>query len=267
MNQQDRFDGVLASLREAALDDAHWGVTSGLIDELCGLKGNYLGLGKQDPDGRTQVLLARFFHRGQRRQDWEQRYFQVYQPHDERLPRLRRLPDGQVVHVKELYTQKEMKDSPAYNEALAIAESQNGLNVRLDGPDGANVIWVTADPVAAGGWSTAQVNMIERLLPHICHFVRVRQALADAKVLGVPLANLLDTIRIGVIFLDRRGRILRTNDRTHADCAQVHTAAGGAVSWPDDVPLAIIWPPRCFGNVVMVDNRHFYSPISPYLAD
>ena len=55
--------------------------------------------------------------------------------------------------------------------------------------------------------------MIERLLPHIRQFVRVRQALANAKVLGVSLTRLLDNMRLGVVHLDRRGRIIEANDR------------------------------------------------------
>ena len=55
--------------------------------------------------------------------------------------------------------------------------------------------------------------MIERLLPHIRQFVRVRQALSDAGALGASLSELLDSTRSGVIQLERRGRIVEANDR------------------------------------------------------
>ena len=64
MNQERKFHRFLASVGEAVFDDAHWSVASRLIDELCGLKGNNLILGKVFPDDHRQVLFARFFYRG-----------------------------------------------------------------------------------------------------------------------------------------------------------------------------------------------------------
>ena len=55
--------------------------------------------------------------------------------------------------------------------------------------------------------------MIGRLLPHLRHFVRVRQTLVNAEALGASAAGLLDDSRVGVLHLDRRGTILVANDR------------------------------------------------------
>ena len=212
MSEQDLFDRVLASLHEAMLDDVHWPATAALIDEVCELKGHFLVLGERSPEDNVQTFMARFFHRGQHRQDWERLYFQVYHARDERPPRLSRLPDSWILHAKELYTEQELRTSPAYNEALLLSESQNSLHVRLDGPQGANIIWIASDPVDSGGWRSAQIDVIKRLLPHIRQFVCVRQALADARSLAASLAELLDTTRVGAIYLDRRGRIVEMND-------------------------------------------------------
>ena len=216
MNQEDKFNRFLASMRDATFDDAHWPVASRLIDELCGLNGNNLVLGKVFPDGHRHVMLARFFYRGERRPDWERGYYENYYSRDARVPRLRALPDSQIFHVRDLYTPEELKSSPAYNDALRIGESQNGLNLRMDGPDGANILWATADPTEPDGWGAAQLRMIERLLPHIRHFVHVRQALAEANALETSLLDLLHSAQLGVVFLDRRGRILEANDRARA---------------------------------------------------
>ena len=54
--------------------------------------------------------------------------------------------------------------------------------------------------------------MIERLLPHIRQFARVRRALVGAEALGASLAGLLDNTRTGIIHLDRHGRIVAAND-------------------------------------------------------
>ena len=212
MSEHDLFGRVLASLHEATLDDVHWPAAAALIDEACGLKGHFLVFAERSPDDNVQTFMARFFHRGERRQDWESRYFQIYHPFDERPPRLSRLPDSLIMQAKELYTEQELRTSPAYNQALRLSESQNSLNVRLDGPQGTNIVWNTSDPVESGGWRSSQTDMIKRLLPHIRQFVCVRHALADARSLASSLAELLDTTRVGAVYLDRRGRIVEMND-------------------------------------------------------
>ena len=126
---------------------------------------------------------------------------------------LGRLADSRLVRIAELYTDQELKTSTTYNWALPQAGYQRGLNVRLDGPHGSSIVWTLADPTERGGWGSDQIEMIERLLPHIRNYVQVRQALVGAEALGASLSELLNTTRIGVIHLDRRGRILEANDR------------------------------------------------------
>ena len=50
MSERDAFDGILASLHEASLDDARWPATSGLIDDAIRAEGNSLAFGAGAPD-------------------------------------------------------------------------------------------------------------------------------------------------------------------------------------------------------------------------
>ena len=215
MSDQDVFERILASLYETMLDETLWSVTSALIDEACGMQGNGLLVGG-GPKDDVRVLFAQAYFRGERREDLEREYLTLYHPIDERVPRVRRLPDSRLVHITDLYTAEELQTSPAYNESMLRFSSQDSLNVRLDGPDGSHITWSLADPVTPGGWETWQLTLIQGLLPHIRQFVRVRQTLAKAEAQGVSAAGLLDTTRIGVIQLDRRGRIVEANDRARA---------------------------------------------------
>ena len=213
MGAQERFERILGSLHEAALDDAHWLTASGLIDDACGSKGNLLVFGEGRSREDTKILFARFCYRGKRNKQFERQYFDVYHSIDERVIRFRQLPDSRLVSVAELYTEQERKTSLVFNKALPAAEAQNGPIVRLDGPNGSNIAWHIADPIDGDGWSSSQVEMIERLLPHIRQFVRVRHALVNARALGTSLTDLLDNARIGAVQLDRRGRIVVANRR------------------------------------------------------
>ena len=209
------FQRVLASLHEAAMDDDAWPAASALIDEACGATGNSIVAG-DGAGSKARILFATYFQRGQRREDLERDYFQNYFPHDERIPRLMQLPFSRMIHVPDLYTAGELKRSATFNEALTRYGTRRGLDVRLQIPQGTRVTWAIADPVKQGSWSSPQLDMIERLLPHIRQFVSFRQALASAEALGASLTGLLDNSRFGVIHLDRRGKILAVNTRARA---------------------------------------------------
>ena len=81
----------------------------------------------------------------------------------------------------------------------------------FDEPDGLRLVWAIGDPVDGGGWQSDRRQLIERLLPHVRQFVRVRQALAAGGASDAGLAGLLDNSRIGVVQLDRGGRVLEAN--------------------------------------------------------
>ena len=213
MSERDIFDRIVASLHEATLDDAHWAGASALIDEALRTKGSGLVFGAGGPGEKAQIFFARFFHRGRRQEELEREYYNVYYPVDERVPRIRQLPDSRVVPVRDLYTDEERKTSAAYNEMLARAHVQRGLNVRLDGPNGSRVVWRISDPIASDGWTSRQIESVRRLLPHVRHCVAMRRWLAGAGALGRTLDSLLASTGCGIVQLDWRGRILEANDR------------------------------------------------------
>ena len=211
MTDQDRFRRVVESLYEAMLDDSRWPATTALLDEVCGIVGNSVAVG-EGPKDDIRIFCAGLYYRGQRRLDLEHEYLEDFHPIDERIPRLRQLPEGRLVRIKHLYTAEELKTSSAYNEAMVRGDYQNGLNVRLDVTDGSYMTWNLGDRVDSGGWGSSEITRVTRLLPHIRQFVRVRQALVRAEALDTTVTALLDNPRIGVLHLDRRGRIMAAND-------------------------------------------------------
>ena len=215
MSEQAAFARVLASVYDAMLDETRWPATSALIDEACGVVGNALLVGEGPPDD-IRVTFVGLYYRGLRRLDLEREYLELYHPINEGIPRLRQLPDGQLVPIKDLYTAEERTTLRAYNEALRRGQYQQGVNVRLAGPGGSPMTWSLADPVASAGWGSSQIAMVRRLTPHIRQFIRVRQALVCAQAGDTTVTALLETPRIGVLHLDRRGRILAVNDRARS---------------------------------------------------
>jgi len=132
------------------------------------------------------------------------------------VPRVLHLPDSRLAHITDLYTPEELRTSSAYNELMPQCKTLNSFNVRLDGPKGSHIAWVIADPVAPGGWASPQPALIKGFLLHIRQYVRVRQVLFGADALGACVAELLHTSRLGILHLDRHGRIVAANDRARA---------------------------------------------------
>ena len=166
MSQSDAFNRILASLRDAMLDDTHWAATAALIDDALRATGNGLVVGEGAGD-EVRIFFAGMYLRGQRRQDLERQYFDLYYPVDERLPCLRQLADSRLVHVSDLFSDAELKTSAVYNEWLQHCGARNGLNTRLDGPHGSRILWTLGDPLAGSGWGSAHIDMMQGLLPHI----------------------------------------------------------------------------------------------------
>ena len=213
MIRRDAFERILASLHEAAMDDARLSTASALIDDALGVYGNCMAVADLHSGADIQVYFARLFYQGYRHHEFEREYFDVYFPLDERLPRLRQMPDSQLFHFADLFSEEEQKTSLVYNECSTLMLARNSINLRMDGPDGSSICWGINDPVGGGDWSSAQLGLIRRLLPHIRQYVNVRQALAGADALGASLTELLDTTGAGIIQLDRHGRMLEMNDR------------------------------------------------------
>ena len=214
MSDQDVYERILALLHEAVLDDAQWPAVSGLIDTACRSKGNILVFAEGTAKSGVEIYFSMLCYRGMPCRELEHEYFEKYYLSDECIPRMRQLPDSYIVHTDDLITEEEKKVSPTYNEALMRGSMQDSLRVRLDGPGGdTRIVMSLADPVDGSGWSTVQVGMLGRLLPHIRHYVGARQALADARALGSSVVELLDNVLTGVIQLDVWGRIVAMNDR------------------------------------------------------
>lgn len=212
MSQQDAFDRIVAALHETALDDSLWPRTSTLIDEAVGMWGSHLAIESGHTRDDAEFVFGDAYSHGELL-EMGRMYANTYFPHDERVTRLLHLPDNRVFHTTQVYTEQELKTSPTYNELLCRFGAGNGLNLRMDGPDGLHIIWAFTDPDDPHGWRSEQIALIQQLLPHIRQFVRVRQALASAEALGTSLTSLLDNALLGVLFLDRHGTIVETNTR------------------------------------------------------
>ncbi len=213
MCRQDQFDRIVRMTHKAALGHVQWTAPASMINESIGTHANNLVIYEGQSPADLEFSLVRSCYGSRRRRDVEERYLTHFLHQDEAIPRIMLLPHGKLISTGQLYTEQERKTSPVYNGSRKI---RNGLYVRLDGVGESSIVWGIADSTErGGGWSSAQTRMIERLLPHVRQFARVRGVLADARALGSSLGELLVNSRFGVILLDRRARIVAANDLAH----------------------------------------------------
>ena len=130
MSERDAFDRTLASLHEAMLDDAHWSPTAALIDDTCRTKGNILTLAEGHTQDDVEIFYVGFCVRGEHNKELEREYFTKNFPRDERIPRVRHLPDSLLVHVPDLFTNQERQISPAYDEVLPVGATDGAKRRR-----------------------------------------------------------------------------------------------------------------------------------------
>ena len=214
MGWKDQFDGVVRALAEAQLDDARWPDASRLVDDACGLLGNHLAIVRGRSRQDAEFLFGRLYVHGEPNDELESTYVNNYFAVDERVPRYFDMPDGALARINALVTDLERRNSATYNEFLEPTGGGKSVVVRLDGPEGLHIVWLMAHVGKPDDWCGDQIDRIRSLLTHVRHFVRVRRALAGADVSRAR--SLLDVQfngRVGVILLDRWGRIVETNDR------------------------------------------------------
>ena len=218
MSARDRIDDIIGLLAEAELDEARWSEASALIDDACGLQGNDLVLARLHAKGGIDVELRWLRLRGEFVPEVAHAYTEDLAATDERGLAGVRQPPGALTHTNSLLPADVRRRSPTYNEYLLPYGGENCLNTWLPGGDGRQVAWSLVGPGGGdpGAWTSEQAQAIRVLFPHVRHFVLVRHALAQARADGMRTAALLDTRRIGMLLLDRQGRIVEANDRARA---------------------------------------------------
>ena len=207
------MERILALMHETTLDPDRWPCAAGLIDEMLGTHGFSFAYGGGHSEEDVRIHSSGYFVGGQRRIETEREYFEVYHPGDERLPRLRRMTDGRLCHLPDLYTEAERKSSATYNEIAVRTHGQDSVNVCLKGLRGAHVTLQFHDPVDGGGWSSERLGTIRALRPHLRQAVAVQHELAIAGALGAMLSGMLEATGLGIVQLDAQGRIVAANDR------------------------------------------------------
>ena len=213
MIQQSDFDGIVAAFQRAALEDRHWPEATKLADCGCGAFASHVATfvaGDWVVDEESE--FGRVYYRGEVWEELERLFAEEYWAADPRGPRLVEAPYGRLMTNQDLYTEQERRTSPVLHEFFPTCGTGEQFLVRLDGGPGLDVVWVLSRHRTDGEWETESRRLIERLSPHLTHAVAVRQELRAARLLGETLEEMLASGSTGIVYLDRAGAIVGSND-------------------------------------------------------
>ena len=246
------MEGIVAMLQQAAFEEEGWVAVSATIDHACGSFASHLVVLSDE----GEVCPFRFSHLligGEPDLEVERLFNEEYAPRDERLPRLPGLPFAHLIHNTQIYSDREQRVSPVYASFLPRYGTNNQVNVRLAGRNDSDIVWVLTRK-ATSDWMSEDLAFLESLLPHVAHFVRVRQALAEADARDASLTELVERAGLGVVFLDARGRLLEVNALGRSLLAAGHCLRerGGELRarWPrDDARLRRLLSACCLEGV------------------
>lgn len=203
------MEGIVAMLQEAAFDEEGWTPVAAAIDDACGSYASHLVV-LSDEGEACPFRFSRLLIGGEPDEETERVFNEDYALRDERLPRLPGLRCAHPTHNTEIYTDHEQRNSPVYAGFLPRYGTNNQVNVRLAGLNHSDIVWVLTRKVASD-WMPGDLAFLEGLLPHVAHFVRVCQALAEANARDDTLTELIERAGLGVVFLDAQGRLLEVN--------------------------------------------------------
>lgn len=224
----NHYDRLVSLLYEAVLDDMVWPRIYQSLGAAAGVEGAHLVIvdgALADPN----VVFSQLHVDGRPAPEIEEWYVRDYFAIDERVPKLSRLPTARPVHNDSLFTDWERKSSAAYNEFLRAVGGTNQVLIRLSGQERPDFdMWVLTK-FNSQAWDAQQTGLIERVVPHMGRFLRLRRALACAQAIGRSLAGMLEDLSAGAILLDRRGRVVECNNRARSilDAGDVLTVDAG----------------------------------------
>lgn len=204
------FERIVATLQDAALDDAAWPRALTLIADAGGMHSSHLAVVDAGQSG-PEYMFGMWRGPAGAMDTVEREYAERYFAGDERVQRLLMMPAGSLVHVTDLYTASEQSASHTYTEFLPRWSLENQISVRLDALDGLHLLWTATRASAQGEWRASQRRVLVRLLPHVRGAVRMRQALAKADASAAALTLLLDASPARVLLVDRHGRLAHAN--------------------------------------------------------
>ena len=213
MGGQDQFDQVISALHQLALGDANWRRVVVALNDACGGDGTHIGIVPRNGNSGGLALSELYTLVGDAN-EIEREYMSDFFPSDERIPRLLRVPSGRIVPNEEMYTRVERnRTSATWNDFLCRLGTSNQLNIRMDGPEGSDILLALTRHVSSPDWEESDLGMIRSLLPHVSHAVRVRHTLAKAEALGASVAKQLDNPLLAVMLLDQEGKIIHASSR------------------------------------------------------
>lgn len=202
----DRFDEVVGRLYEAAIDDEAWpAVLTALGDLSSGIGGHLLIW-----DRRRNVPIDSFM--GDRFPDVNSDYISYYGSIDPRLHLVMNMPVGMTFACHHHFDDTFVSQSEFYNDFLLRNNARFVTGCRLFESGGATAIFGLHRNRRQGPFEAAEMELLERLLPHLKRAIIIRERLRAAEVKWATNRAALDRLTTAVFVISGAGAVLMMNE-------------------------------------------------------
>jgi DNA-binding CsgD family transcriptional regulator/PAS domain-containing protein len=194
--------GVIDELYAGALDPARLSSALGHISRIVDSSGGLIYL-MNEADQRIIYGGLSNFDLDTRRQ--------FDDAHADQGHYYRRMPVGSPIHMHSLWPIEKMKKTWFYHDVLRKQDVTYGVGALLLRSQRSHGMMVLNRSEHAGPFSEGDLAVLSTLVPHLRRVLQIALEMGAASCRRDLFVSALDTLSIGVIFADARGKPLRVN--------------------------------------------------------
>lgn len=203
-----QYDDLLRAIYKGPLETRPWETFLHLLKDCLEATNSVMIMRPAEPDRPSLMVIA-----GPSRTE----VFDSYNEHFFKLDPFSNLPPHQVVTACDVMGEEQWLSSVFYREY----QKPSGLLHAL-------AVWLKPDPESNGyslrvvrsdgcpDFSSADKQLIERLLPHLQQAVELRSRMQDLVIERQLFAGTIERMQVGTVMLDEKGNVLSLNAHAQA---------------------------------------------------
>lgn len=201
-NISPKIDALILAAYRGPLEERPWQSFLNLFREA--VNGNYATLVLRPPrEGDSGVVLNAVIMSPQIYNSYNETYFS--------LDPFVNLPPGEVFTVNEFVGERELHNSEYFREYMQPADVQHIMGADMNGPDGLVARLRATRSSARDNFGEAEKRLCRMLLPHLQQAIELHAHLVHTESERAFYADAIDQLAMGVVILDERAHVLRSN--------------------------------------------------------
>lgn len=209
LSLSDRYDEVLGQLYEAAVDELAWPAALTALGDLSSSIGGHLLVWDLKRHAPVASLMANRFP------EVNADYLTYYGAIDPRLQLVRNMPVGQALACHHYFDGAYVRRDEFYNDFLIPNGGRFVAGCRLLEAGGQVAFFGLHRSLKHGPFESADMELFERLMPHLTRAAVIRRQLQGARAESVTFQAALDRLPTAIFVVAGTGAVLAMNQAGH----------------------------------------------------